>query len=100
MPKITSIRIMDMLDCIALSCEIEFIGIRSSEKLYEVLISRDELRHTCELDNTYIVQPVHLWWRQTNLGDGRSVPEGFQYTSDENDRCLSIEELRGVVNGL
>jgi len=99
-PKIPSMRIMDLVEGIAPGCKIEFIGIRSGEKLHEVLISRDESRHTRELDNTYIVEPVHLWWRPSHWSDGKSVPEGFQFTSDENDRWLSIEELRGVVKGL
>ncbi len=99
-PKIPSMRIMDLVEGIAPGCEIEFIGIRSGEKLHEVLISRDESRHTCELDNAYIVQPAHLGWGPSNWSDGKSVPEGFQYTSDENDRWLSIEELRGVMKSL
>jgi len=99
-PKISSMRIMDLVEGIAPGCEVEFIGIRSGEKLHEVLISRDESRHTYELDNAYIVQPAHLWWRPTFESLGTLVPEGFQYTSDENDRWLSIEDLRGVMKGL
>ncbi len=99
-PKIPSMRIMDLVEGIAPGCEIEFIGIRSGEKLHEVLISRDESRHTRELDNTYIVQPIHLWWRPSYWSDAKSVPEDFEYTSDENDRWLSIEELRSVMKTL
>ena len=99
-PKISSMRIMDLMKGIAPGCEIELIGIRSGEKLHEVLISRDESRHTYELDNAYVVQPVHLWWRQSNWSDGKAVPEGFQYASDDNDRWLSIEELRGLMKDL
>jgi len=99
-PKIPSMRIMDLVEGIAPGCEIEFIGIRSGEKLHEVLISRDESRHTRELDNTYIVQPIHLWWRPSYWSDAKSVPEDFEYTSDENDRWLSIEELRSVMKSL
>jgi len=59
MPKIPSMRIMDLVEGNALGCEIEVIGFRSGEKLHEVLISRDESRHTCELDDAYIVKPVN-----------------------------------------
>lgn len=99
-PKIPSMRIMDLVEGIAPGCEIEFIGIRSGEKLHEVLISRDESRHTWELDSAYIVEPAHLWWRPSFGNLGKSVPEGFQYASDENDRWLSIEELRSVMKSL
>jgi len=99
-PKISSMRIMDLVEGIAPGCEIEFIGVRSGEKLHEVLISRDESRHTWELDSAYIVEPAHLWWRPSFGSLGKSVPEGFQYASDENDRWLSIEELRSVMKSL
>ncbi len=100
MPKITINRIMDLVQGIASGCEIEFIGIRSGEKLHEVLISRDESGHIRELDNAYVVQPVHLWWSQSNWSDGQSVPEGFQYASDENVHWLTIDELRGLMKNL
>ncbi len=99
-PKIPSMRIMDLVKGIAPGCEVEFIGIRSGEKLHEVLISRDESRHTRELDNAFVVEPVHLGWRQSNSIHGKSVQDGFQYASDENNRWLSIEELRGVMKNL
>ncbi len=76
-PKIPSMRIMDLVQGIASGCEIEFIGIRSGEKLHDVLVSRDESRHTRELDNAYVVQPVHLWWSQSNWSDGGIRPGGF-----------------------
>jgi len=99
-PKISSMRIMDLVEGIAPGCEVEFIGIRSGEKLHEVLISRDESRHTCELDHAYIVKPAHQWWKESTWSDGKSVPEGFQFTSDENHQWLSIEEMQSLMKGL
>ncbi len=99
-PKIPSIRIMDLVKGIAPNCKIEFIGIRSGEKLHEVLISRDESRQTYEFENYFFVRPAHQWWKAKEWTNGTPVHEGFQYTSDENDHWLSVDELRGMITKL
>ena len=96
-PKIPSMRIMDLAEAVAPGCEIEFVGIRPGEKLHEVLISRDESRHTLELEDMFVIQPVHPWWEPANWNQGKPLPDGFKYTSDENDRWLTIEELRQMI---
>jgi UDP-N-acetylglucosamine 4,6-dehydratase len=96
-PKIPSMNIMDLLKAIAPDCEVEYIGIRPGEKLHEVLISEDEARHTVELDDMYIIQPIHPWWRVENWVGAKPLPEDFRYTSDTNTRWLSIEELRRMI---
>ena len=96
-PKIPSMNIMDLAKAVVSACEIEYIGIRPGEKLHEVLISEDEARHTVELEDMYIVQPAHPWWRVENWADAEPLPDGFRYTSDTNTRWLSIEELRRMI---
>jgi UDP-N-acetylglucosamine 4,6-dehydratase len=96
-PNIPSMNIMDLAKAIAPGCEIEYIGIRPGEKLHEVLISEDEARHTVELDDMYIIQPLHPWWRTENWAGAKPLPDGFRYTSDTNTRWLSVEELRSLV---
>lgn len=97
-PKIPSMRIIDLAKTIAPGCEIEIIGIRQGEKLHEVLVSRDESRDTLELDDMYVVQPVDSF-RGAELDEGKSLPDGFGYSSDKNDRWLSSEELRLWIEG-
>jgi UDP-N-acetylglucosamine 4,6-dehydratase len=99
-PKIPSMNILDLAKAIAHDCEVEYIGIRPGEKLHEVLISEDEARHTVELDDMYIIQPVHPWWRVENWAEAKPLPEGFRYTSDTNTRWLSGEELRRMIEWL
>ncbi|MER3422656.1 MAG: UDP-N-acetylglucosamine 4,6-dehydratase (inverting) [Nitrospiraceae bacterium] len=99
-PKIPSMNIMDLVKAIAPDCEVEFVGIRPGEKLHEVLISEDESRHTLELDNMFIIQSAHPWWKVENWSDARPVPEGFRYASNTNDRWLTIEELQQMVQEL
>jgi len=96
-PKIPSMRIMDLAEAVAPGCDIEFVGIRPGEKLHEVLISRDESRYTLQLEDMFIIQPVYPWWEAANWDQGAPLPDGFKYASDENDRWLTIEELRQMI---
>ncbi len=65
-PKIPSMRLVDLAETIAPGCEIETIGIRPGEKLHEVLVSEDEARNTLEVEDRYMIQPSHPWWRREN----------------------------------
>jgi UDP-N-acetylglucosamine 4,6-dehydratase/5-epimerase len=97
-PKIPSMRMMDLAEAIAPGCEIETIGIRPGEKLHEVLVSEDEARNTLEVEDRYIIQPAHPWWRRENWVDARPLPEGFRYASDSNDRWLTNRELQELIS--
>jgi len=96
-PKIPSMRIMDLKKALAPDCEIRHIGIRPGEKLHEALISEDEVRHTVELEDMYIIQPLHPWWQVENWAGARPLADDFRFTSDTNTRWLSIEELRSLI---
>jgi UDP-N-acetylglucosamine 4,6-dehydratase len=96
-PKIPSMRIMDLAEAVAPGCDIEFMGIRSGEKLHEVLISRDESQYTLELEDRFVIQPVHPWWDQKNWSTGQPLPDGYKYASDKNDQWLTIEALRQMI---
>lgn len=96
-PKIPSMRITDLAEAVAPGCQVEYIGIRPGEKVHEVLVSEDETRHTVELEDMYIIQPVHPWWRVGNWSDAKPLPDGFRYTSDKNSYWLSIGDLKQLV---
>jgi UDP-N-acetylglucosamine 4,6-dehydratase len=96
-PKIPSMRIIDLAKAVAPGCEIEFVGIRPGEKLHEVLVSRDESRYTLELEDMFVIQPVHPWWEPSNWNRGKLLPDGFKFASDKNDRWLTIEELQQMI---
>ncbi len=99
-PKIPSMRIVDLVDVVAPGCEIRDIGIRPGEKLHEVLISEDEARQTLELDDMYIVQPSHPWWTKKLAFEGQPLPEGYRYASDTNTQWLSSDELRQFIESM
>ena len=96
-PKIPSMRLVDLAAAVAPGCAIETIGIRPGEKLHEVLLSEDEARNAVELDEMYIVQPSHPWWKRGNWVHGRELPPGFRYTSDSNEQWLSHDQLQELI---
>ena len=61
-PKIPSMKILDLAKTIAPKAKIEIIGIRPGEKIHEVMISTDDAINTIEFDNYYVIQPSQPWW--------------------------------------
>lgn len=96
-PHIPSMRIVDMARALAPECQIQFSGIRPGEKLHETLISADEARHAVAVEGMFVIKPEFSWWGRNNWVDGRPLPDGFSYTSDNNDRWLSPAELLELV---
>jgi UDP-N-acetylglucosamine 4,6-dehydratase len=96
-PKIPSMRVMDLAEVLAPGCRIEYIGIRPGEKLHEVLLSEDEARHAVSLGDRYVILPLHPWWDTGHWADGKRLPEGFRYSSDQNEAWLSRDDLRALV---
>ena len=84
-------------ETIAPGCEVNCVGIRPGEKLHEVLVSEDEARNTVELEDMYVIQPAHSWWRKENWNGARPLADGFRYTSDSNPTWLTNRELQGLV---
>lgn len=94
-PKIPSMRLVDLARAIAPDCKFEYSGIRPGEKLHETLIPKDESPWCLEFDDFYVIQPSQLWWEGESLlkQGGSLVQEGFRYRSDLNSQWLTGEEL-------
>lgn len=99
-PKIPSMKVIDLAEAIAPECELEIVGIRPGEKLHESLITASDARHTLEFENYYIIQPEFSWWRLGNHKDGKPIEEDFEYTSDKNEEWLTVEEMREMLKQL
>jgi UDP-N-acetylglucosamine 4,6-dehydratase len=99
-PKIPSVNIMDLVEAIAPGCETKFTGIRPGEKIHEVLISEGEGQQTLEFPDMFVIQPAHSWWTSENWSGGQTVPEGFQYCSDNNPDWLNTGQVRDMVAAL
>jgi UDP-N-acetylglucosamine 4,6-dehydratase len=98
-PKLPSTRILDLVEAVAPGCRVEFVGIRPGEKLHEALISEDEARQAVEQDTMFVVEPLHPSWAYTPWADGRRLAAGSAYTSLTNDRFLTPEEMRRLIDG-
>jgi len=96
-PKIPSMRIVDLAEAIAPECKIEYIGIRPGEKLHEEMITVDDSRRSLEYPDYYVIQPEFPWWDERQASGGKPLPDGFRYSSETNDQWLSIDQLREMI---
>ena len=98
-PKIPSMKVVDIAKVIAPDAELEAIGIRPGEKLHEVLIHEDEARLTIELEDMFVVQPSEaLWFGHAWQDIGQPLPDGFRFASDSNSDWLSIDQIKEIVS--
>lgn len=96
-PKLPSMRILDLVQAIAPKCHVRFTGIRPGEKIHESLLACDEIRHTVDAGEMFVIKPRFPWWGEDNWKTGVPLKEEFSYTSDGNDRWLSTMELRELA---
>jgi UDP-N-acetylglucosamine 4,6-dehydratase len=96
-PKIPSMRVIDLARAIAPDASLRVVGVRPGEKLHEVLLSSDESRHSVDVDGMYVVQPVYAGWSYTTPAAAKALPADFAFTSDTNTAWCSAEELKRMV---
>jgi UDP-N-acetylglucosamine 4,6-dehydratase len=96
-PKIPSMKVIDLARAIAPGVAVSVIGIRAGEKLHEVLISEDEARNTVERETMFVVKPPETLWERSLQYDGKPLPEGFRYSSDTNKDWLDIAGIQKLI---
>ena len=96
-PRIPSMRVVDLAQAIAPDSETVIVGIRPGEKLHEEMISMEDGRRTVRREDSYIIQPTLAIWGGFTEPAGERVPEGFSYSSDSNDQWLSVDDLRQML---
>jgi UDP-N-acetylglucosamine 4,6-dehydratase len=97
-PKIPSMRVVDLAEAMGPGLPRDVIGIRPGEKLHELLLTSDESRHAVEHGDVFVVLPEHPWWDDDLAhGHGKPVADGFAYASDTNDEWLGVEELAALL---
>jgi UDP-N-acetylglucosamine 4,6-dehydratase/5-epimerase len=100
-PKIPSVRIVDLANAMAPNLPIRIIGIRPGEKLHEVMCPSDDSHLTIEFDNYYVIKPSikfysrnHSFYKNSiDQKEGVDVGVGFGYNSGDNINFLSKEEI-------
>ncbi|HML36319.1 MAG TPA: UDP-N-acetylglucosamine 4,6-dehydratase (inverting) [Bacillota bacterium] len=99
--KIPSFKITDLAYALGGSdIGIKEIGIREGEKLHEVMITKDDSRHTFEYEKHYIIYPDYDWWDMGKyaLEGGRQIEDGFEYNSGTNVHWLTVSELTDLTS--
>jgi UDP-N-acetylglucosamine 4,6-dehydratase len=96
-PRIASMKVVDLAEAIAPGAPTHEIGIRPGEKLHEEMIAADDSRRTLRLADRYVVQPTIATWGYTAPTEGEPVPDGFSYTSDANDQWLTVDDIRTMI---
>ena len=101
-PKLPSMKIVDLAKCLAPNLPHKIIGIRPGEKLHEVMITRDD--RVVEFDEHFVIKPTINFgfeadYTKNNLGEVGKEREGFEYSSGTNDWWLSCEEFIKMKSG-
>ena len=95
-PKIPSMKIIDLAHAVAPDAKLVEIGMRPGEKLHEEIISADDSRRTIILENRYVVTPVVAEWGY-EPPKGTNMPEGQAYRSDTNELWMSESDIRNFI---
>lgn len=106
-PKIPSLRIMDLAKAIAPECKIKVVGIRPGEKLHEELVMKSEARNTIDYGDKYIVYPQinssnnGSYLKSVSLKNNQKYcKKGFSYNSNNNNHFLTIDELKTLIENI
>lgn len=97
--KIPSMKVSDLASVIAPEARQDIVGIRPGEKLHEQMIGAEDSFYTYEYSEHFKILPaIHNWDKDgSRIKDGKLVPEGFSYTSDNNPEWMSPESLRSWI---
>jgi UDP-N-acetylglucosamine 4,6-dehydratase len=98
-PRIPSMKIIDLAHAVAPNTKLIEIGMRPGEKLHEEMISADDSRRTIMLQDRYVVTPVVAEWGY-EPPKGTRLPEGQAYRSDTNDLWMSESDIQNFIKKL
>ncbi|MBI2642372.1 MAG: UDP-N-acetylglucosamine 4,6-dehydratase (inverting) [Candidatus Wildermuthbacteria bacterium] len=99
-PKIPSMKVVDLADVIAPGVTRRIIGIRPGEKLHEVLMVGEEARHAKEFDTHFVIEPEFPFWNKENGKEGKPLPSDFSYASNTNKEWITKEQMQEILKTL
>ncbi|MGH6793505.1 MAG: UDP-N-acetylglucosamine 4,6-dehydratase (inverting) [Methyloceanibacter sp.] len=97
--KVPSMKITDLARAIAPNLPHKIVGIRPGEKLHETLITEMDARKAFDLGDRFVVEPVFDFWKSGSHLNGptKPLPADFRYTSDTNQRWLTIPDIAELL---
>lgn len=98
--KIPSMKVTELARVVAPEARQEIVGIRPGEKLHEQMISAEDAYYTYEYPEHFKILPaIHSWDRDVNrIKDGKKVPDGFVYASDNNPEWMTDAQLQAWID--
>ncbi|HEY9080133.1 UDP-N-acetylglucosamine 4,6-dehydratase (inverting) [Magnetovibrio sp.] len=98
-PKIPSMKVVDIATAMAPNLEQRVIGIRPGEKLHEIMITEDDARNTVMLTDRFIIKPTIMFDSEVECYENEiPVAEDFSYSSDNNTEWLSVEDFASLLD--
>jgi len=103
-PKIPSVRIVDLAEAMAPRLAHKIIGIRPGEKLHEIMCPADDSHLTLEFADHFVIKPTiqfsgYVDFSVNKLNEqGVAVEQGFEFHSGKNLHFLSVEEIATFNN--
>lgn len=95
-PRIPSMKIVDLANAVAPGAKLEEVGMRPGEKLHEEMISADDSRRTVIFENRFVVSPVVAEWGY-QVPKGLPMKEGQAYRSDTNDIWMTQQDIMNFL---
>lgn len=97
--KIPSMKVTDLAVAVAPECKQEVVGIRPGEKLHEQMIGAEDAYYTFEYPEHFKILPSINDWSSCpeRIKDGKKVPEGFVYASDNNNEWMTGADLQAWI---
>jgi UDP-N-acetylglucosamine 4,6-dehydratase len=102
-PKIPSMKLVDLLEALEPGVSRKIIGALPGEKIHEALISREESGHAIELDQFYVI--LSEVFSSSNIYQkyyqfGKKLESDFCYSSNTNKDWLTKEQLFSIIKEL
>jgi len=102
-PKIPSMKMIDLAKAMAPTLNTKIVGIRPGEKLHEVMCPSDDSHLTLEFKDHYVIKPTIIMVGKSDYTvnaikeSGSPVPDGFEYSSDKNKVWLTAEQVKDLI---
>lgn len=99
-PKVPSMKVVDLFTALVPDAKREVIGIRPGEKIHEVLLTEQESRHTFELEKYFVIIPEFLDSKSFEKYNkiNNKLEEDFRFSSDNNKDWLDKQKFLDFVN--